>query len=180
MKTLGLWRQQATFQRRAFLSNSVSYYQCQPPFYLVKIPTTEALNTMGTNRITKIPTLKLLKAKAKSHILTGIPFVTTYFRGNFSRGNAWVQKWGLHRKSIFLSRAQVGVQIWEMGGKSLHGERAYFILGKEKRLTIFFAVFINSENEKNPSDNDNLACKHFKIHKSIWITLTIAIFICVN
>ena len=45
MKTLGLWRQQATFQRRAFLSNSVSYYQCQPPFYLVKIPTTEALNT---------------------------------------------------------------------------------------------------------------------------------------
>ena len=135
MKTLGLWRQQAaTFQRRAFLSNSVSYYQCQPPFYLVKIPTTEALNTMGTNRITKIPTLQLLKAKAKSHILTGIPFVTTYFRGNFSRGNAWVQKWGLHRKSIFLSRAQVGVQIWEMGGKSLHGKRAYFILGKEKCL----------------------------------------------
>lgn len=140
MKTLGLWRQQATFQRRrAFLSNSVSYYQCQPPFYLVKIPTTEKHWTpweqIGSQKYR-------LKAKAKSHILTGIPFVTTYFRrSNFSRGNARVQKWGLHRKSIFLSRAQVGVQIWEMGGKSLHGKRAYFILGKEKCLTSFSTIF---------------------------------------
>ena len=141
MKTLGLWRQQATFQRRAFLSNSVSYYQCQPPFYLVKIPTTEKHWTpweqIGSQKYR-------LKAKAKSHILTGIPFVTTYFRGNFSRGNAWVQKWGLHRKSIFLSRAQVGVQIWEMGGKSLHGKRAYFILGKEKcLLQQYFLEFLS-------------------------------------
>ena len=49
-----------------------------------------------------------------------------------------------------------------------------------QRRMFFFQFFINSKNGNNPSDNDNLACKHFKIHKSIWITLTIAIFICVN
>ena len=148
MKTLGLWRQQATFQRRAFLSNSVSYYQCQPPFYLVKIPTTEALNTMGTNRITKIPTLKLLKAIAKSHILTGIPFVTTYFRGNFSRGNAWVQKWGLHRKSIFFEQSSSGGTDMGNGGKIVAWKKGIFHPWQRKMSDNIFCRFYQFQKWK--------------------------------
>ena len=81
MKSGNVWRQQATFQRRAFLSNSVSYYQCLLSFLPCKnTDDFKLLNTMGTNRITKIPPSFTENPQAKSHILTGIPICNHSFQ----------------------------------------------------------------------------------------------------
>ena len=58
MKTLGLWRQQAIFQRRrAFLSKACHIINASLSFLPCKnTDDRKALNAMGTNRITKIPT----------------------------------------------------------------------------------------------------------------------------
>ena len=91
-------------------------------------------------------------------------------------------KMGLAPEKHLFEQSSSGGTDMGNGGKIVAWKKGIFHPWQRKMSPskIFFGVFINFENGNNPSDNDSLGCKHFEIHKSIWITLTIAIFICVN